>query len=58
MNKLQKADYQQFLEEIKQKVYQAQYQALKAVNKKLIRTSGSMGVKTYGYGFICSAADD
>ena len=56
MNKLQKADYQQFLEEIKQKVYQAQYQALKAVNKKLITLYWEIGQsivekqEQYGWG--------
>lgn len=36
-------DYQQFLAEIKEKVYQSQYQALKAVNKELINLYWSIG---------------
>lgn len=36
MNTVDKAVYKKFLEEIKEKVYQSQYQALKAVNKELI----------------------
>lgn len=37
MNKIDRTAYKSFLEEIKEKVYQSQYQALKAVNKELIK---------------------
>lgn len=43
MGEIEKADYQQFLQEIKEKVYQSQYEALKAVNKELISLYWSIG---------------
>lgn len=42
MNKLEK-QYKEFLDEIKEKVYKAQYQALKAVNKELINLYWEIG---------------
>jgi len=36
MNQIQPSDYQDFVKEIKEKISQAQYQALKAINKELI----------------------
>ena len=43
MSAITKADYQQFLTEIKEKVYQSQYRALKAVNKELIMLYWDIG---------------
>jgi len=43
MDKIDKTIYTGFLAEIKEKVYQAQYQALKAVNKELIRLYWEIG---------------
>ena len=37
MNSIQKSDYQQLLKQVKDKIYQVQYQALRAVNKALIQ---------------------
>lgn len=42
MDKLEK-QYKEFLDEIKEKVYKAQYQALKAVNKELINLYWEIG---------------
>jgi predicted nuclease of restriction endonuclease-like (RecB) superfamily len=43
MNKIQQSDYQDFVKEIKEKISQAQYQAMKAVNKELIRLYWDIG---------------
>lgn len=43
MDKIVQADYQQFLKQIKEQVYQSQYEALKAVNKELIDLYWSIG---------------
>jgi hypothetical protein len=37
MSKIDQTAYKNFVKAIKEKVYQAQYQALKAVNKELIK---------------------
>jgi len=36
MNKIRESDYQSFVKKIKEKIYQAQYKAMKAVNLELI----------------------
>ena len=43
MNKVDKTAYKTFLEIIKEKVYQSQYQALKAVNQELIKLYWEIG---------------
>ena len=43
MDKIQQADYHAFLKEIKEKVYQSQYKALRAVNKELIMLYWDLG---------------
>ena len=43
MKKIQQSDYQVFVKEIKEKISQAQYQAMKAVNKELIRLYWDIG---------------
>lgn len=43
MKEIRKSDYQAFFKEIKEKIHQAQYQAMKAVNKKLIRLYWDIG---------------
>jgi predicted nuclease of restriction endonuclease-like (RecB) superfamily len=56
MNKIDETAYKNFVEEIKEKVYQAQYQALKSVNKELIKLYWEIGEsiivkqKQYGWG--------
>jgi predicted nuclease of restriction endonuclease-like (RecB) superfamily len=55
MNTIDKTNYQNFVEEIKEKVYQSQYEALKAVNKGLITLYWGIGesiiVKQEQYGW-------
>lgn len=43
MNKMDQVSYKDFVEEIKKKVYHAQYQALKSVNKELIKLYWDIG---------------
>lgn len=43
MDNLDKTAYQSFLNEIKEKIYKAQYQALKSVNKELIELYWNIG---------------
>lgn len=43
MNHIDKDAYRAFVEQVKEKVYQAQYQALKSVNKELIRLYWEIG---------------
>jgi len=43
MNKIQQSDYQDFVKEIKEKISQAQYQAMKAVNRELISLYWDIG---------------
>jgi predicted nuclease of restriction endonuclease-like (RecB) superfamily len=56
MNTIDAASYKNFVEEIKEKVYQSQYQALKAVNKELITLYWEIGEsiiekqEQYGWG--------
>jgi len=56
MNKIDQTAYKNFVEEIKEKVYQAQYQALKSVNKELIKLYWEIGAsiiekqEQYGWG--------
>jgi len=56
MNKIDQTAYKNFVEEIKEKVYQAQYEALKSVNKELIKLYWEIGEsiiekqEQYGWG--------
>jgi len=56
MNKIDKTAYKDFLEEIKERIYQSQYRALKAVNKELIKLYWEIGAsiiekqEQYGWG--------
>lgn len=56
MNKIDQTTYKNFVEEIKEKVYQSQYQALKSVNKELIKLYWEIGEsiidkqEQYGWG--------
>ncbi len=56
MNKIEQAAYKNFVELIKEKVYQAQYKALKSVNKELIKLYWEIGEsiiakqEQYGWG--------
>ena len=43
MNKIKPSDYQNFVKEIKEKIYEAQYKALKAVNVELITLNWDIG---------------
>ena len=43
MDKIQPSDYQDFVKEIKEKIYEAQYKALKAVNVELITLNWDIG---------------
>lgn len=43
MSKMEQATYKDFVEEIKEKVYQSQYRALKAVNQELIKLYWEIG---------------
>jgi hypothetical protein len=36
MNEIRQSDYQSFLKEIKEKILEAQYKALRAVNRELL----------------------
>ncbi len=48
MSKIDQTAYKSFVEEIKEKVYQAQYQALKSVNKELIKLYWEIGESIIG----------
>ena len=56
MNKIDKTAYKNFVEEIKEKVYRSQYEALKSVNKELIKLYWEIGAsiiekqEQYGWG--------
>lgn len=56
MKEIQPGDYKGFINEIKEKIYQAQYQALKQVNKELIQLYWEIGQsivekqEQYGWG--------
>lgn len=56
MKKLDKTEYNRFFFEIKERIYKAQYEALKAVNKELINLYWDIGrliverQKSYGWG--------
>ena len=56
MNKIDKTAYKNFVEEIKEKVYRSQYEALKSVNKELIKLYLAIGSsiiekqEQYGWG--------
>ena len=43
MNQIRQSDYQSFVKEIKEKIYEAQYKALKAVNLELISLNWDIG---------------
>lgn len=43
MNKIKPSDYQDFVKEIKEKIYESQYKALKAVNVELITLNWDIG---------------
>ncbi len=43
MNEIRQSDYQSFLKEIKRKILDAQYKALKAVNRELISLNWDIG---------------
>ena len=43
MNTIRQSDYQAFLKEIKGKILEAQYKALKAVNFELIKLNWDIG---------------
>ncbi len=43
MGKIQLSEYKAFMTEIKEKIYRAQYQAMKSVNKELIRLYWDIG---------------
>ena len=43
MDKIKQSEYKVFVNEIKEKIYRAQYQAMKAVNKELIRLYWDIG---------------
>jgi len=43
MNNKQQLDYRAFVKEIKEKIYQAQYQAMRAVNRELINLYWEIG---------------
>ena len=43
MNEIRQSDYQAFVKAIKEKIHQAQYQAMKTVNKELIRLYWDIG---------------
>ena len=43
MSNIQKQEYQDFIVEIKDKIYQSQYQAMRAVNKELINLYTEIG---------------
>ena len=56
MNTIDQTNYQNFVEEIKEKVYQSQYEDLKAVNKELLKLYWEIGEsiiakqEQYGWG--------
>lgn len=56
MNPIEPTEYKQFIQEIKEKIYQSQYEALKKVNKELIQLYWEIGKsivdrqEKYGWG--------